>query len=159
LIDLSRPPVRPGPRIVGWPIVAAVWGAGFAVLVATYSLLSNPGLSPVAALLIGLVGLVAAGAMGYAGMRLRSGASVWSNALQARGYPVGDPDSDRRVGDPEERDAWRRFRRGEIGRIDYELVMARRRFAHGELSTEEYHELVRELHAAREGPGRGPRSS
>ena len=160
MIDLSRPPIRPGPRFPGWVVFAVLWAASFAVLVLSYSLLVQPPATvqgaPTAGeegflLLLGIVGLISALSFSYAGMRLRAGGSVWSNALLARGHPVGDPDTGRRQSDPEERDAWKRFRRGAITRIDYERLMARHRFAHGELSSEEYQAILRELNSVTGG--------
>ena len=159
MIDLSRPPVRPGPRFSGWVILALVWVVSFAVLVVVYSLADQPPATqggvptPGAAeflLVIATIGLVAGLVFMYASMRLRAGGSVWSNALLAQGYPVGDPDMERRLSDPEERAAWRRFKRGEITRIAYERVMARCRFVHGEVSATGYHEILRNLTLASE---------
>lgn len=119
-----------------------------------YSLLAQPLADQNGALTVGarvaLLGLVITGLaalfiFSYAALRLRPGSSLFSNYLQARGYPVGDPDRGRRLSDPEERAAWKRFKRGEITRVEYERLMAGRRFAHGEISTEEYHEILRQL--------------
>lgn len=148
--------MRPGPRVVGWPIIAAVWGAGFAVWIVCLSQLDQGSTSPAGAVLFLSIELVSGVSMAYAAMRLRSGGSIWSNALKARGYPVGDPDSSRRPADPEEREAWKRFRRGEIDRIAYERIMAHRRFVHGELALDEYHEVMSELEGPR--PASPPRT-
>ncbi len=162
MIDLSRPPVRPGPRSAGWVFYAVLWGVSFAVLILVYSLMLQPSANPPGApapgvdvllLVLAAVGLVAALLMGYAALRLRKGGSAFSNVLQARGYPVGDPESGRaRASDPEERAAWRQFKRKEITRVDYERRMAYRRFVHGELSLKDYHEIVRELADEAESP-------
>jgi len=158
MIDLSRPPVRPGPRLAGWVILAGVCGVSFAVLALVYSLMiqpptTQPGVvSPAtreALLALAIVGIIALATFWYAANRLTKGRSVWSNSLLAKGYPVGDPESGRRrQSDPEERAAWKRFRRGEITRIDFERRMAYRRFVHGEVSIEEYHEILQELTSA-----------
>jgi hypothetical protein len=158
MIDLSRPPVRPGPRWAGWVMLVGVWAVSFAVLALVYSFMiqpptTQPGVvSPAtreALLAFALVGIIASVTFWYASNRLTEGRSVWSNALIARGYPEGDPESGRRrPSDPEERAAWKRFRRGEITRIDYERRMAYRRFVHGEVSPAEYHEILQELTAA-----------
>ncbi len=130
--------------------MAVVWGVGFAVAILCLSLQSGP-----TSFVGGLVAATAATAallvMAYAAMRLRVGGSVCSNALKARGYPVGDPDRDRRLADPDEVEAWKRYRRGEIDRLAYEHARARRRFAHGEISVEEFREIARELDEARAG--------
>lgn len=153
-MDLSRPPVRPGPRVPGWVIFTVALGVSFAVIVLVFSLLAQPmatqngALTPGArVVLVGLsiAGLAALLVFWYAGLRLRKGSSLFSNVLQARGYPVGDPDRERRRSDFEERAAWKRLKRGEITRVEYERLIARRRFAHGEISTEEYHEILRQL--------------
>lgn len=158
MIDLSRPPVRPGPRLAGWVIFVGVLGVSFAVLFLVYSLLAQPlatqpgVVTPAtrdALLALATVGLIAGLTFLYVSMRLRKGGSVWSNVLLAKGYPVGDPESGRRrQSDPEERAAWKRFQRGEITRIEYERRMAYRRFVHGEVSIEEYHEILQELTSA-----------
>ena len=153
-MDLSRPPIGPGPRVPGWVIFTAALGVSFAVIVLVFSLLAQPmatqngALTPGArVVLVGLsiAGLAALLIFSYAGLRLRKGSSLFSNVLQARGYPVGDPDRERRRSDFEERVAWKRLKRGEITRVEYERLIARRRFAHGEISTEEYHEILRQL--------------
>jgi len=155
MIDLSRPPVRPGPRWTSWVILATVLAVSFAVLALVYSLMiqpptTQPGVvSPatmVALLALAIVGLIALTTYFYAAHRLTKGSRFWSNTLLAQGDPVGDPESGRRrSSDPEERAAWKRFRRGEITRIEYERRMAQRRFVHGEISIQEYHEVLREL--------------
>lgn len=159
MIDLSRPPVRPGPRLAGWVIFVGVLTVSFAVLALAWSLLAQPPatqpgvVTPAAEealLALATVGLIALVTFWYAANRLTKGRSVWSNTLLARGgYPVGDPESGRRrQSDPEERAAWKRFQQGEITRIEYERRMAYRRFVHGELSIEEYHEILQELTSA-----------
>jgi hypothetical protein len=160
LIDLARPPARPNLYVVDWRFFAALWAAGFVVVIVVYSLLSQPGITAAGVVLLIPFGVAAVIAMGYCAMRLRVGGSVWSMALQAQGYPVGDPDSPLRPADEEERAAWRRLRRKEIGRIDYELIMARRHFVHGDLTSEQYHEIVRQLDESRPSAGTpAPRSS
>ncbi|MGP8159507.1 MAG: hypothetical protein ACLPWO_07905 [Thermoplasmata archaeon] len=158
MIDLSRPPVRPGPRLAGWVIFVGVLAVSFAVLALDWSLLAQPPATQpgvvtpaarVALLALATVGLIVLLTFWYAANRLTKGRSVWSNTLLAKGYPVGDPESGRRrQSDPEERAAWKRFKRGEITRIDYERRMAYRRFVHGEVSIEEYHEILQELTSA-----------
>ena len=154
LIDLSRPPIRPGPRVPGWLFYALVLAVSFALIVLILSLLAQPlatqngALTPGArAVLLGLAiaAIAALVIFSYAGLRLRKGSSLFSNVLQAKGYPVGDPDRGRRRSDFGERAAWKRLKRGEITRVEYERLMAGRRFAHGEISAEEYHEILRQL--------------
>lgn len=115
MIDLSRPPVRPGPRLAGWVILVGVLAVSFAVLALDWSLLAPPpanqrGVVPpaarVALLALATVGLVALLTFWYAAFRLTKGRSVWSNTLLAKGYPESDPESGRRrQSDREERAA------------------------------------------------------
>ena len=135
-----------------------VGGVSLAVLALAYSLMiqpptTQPGIiSPatrVVLLALAVVGVIALLIYFYASMRLQMGGTAWSNAILAKGYPVGDPESGRRrQSDPEERAAWKRFKRGEITRIDYDRRMAYRRFVHGEVSIAEYHEILQELTSA-----------
>lgn len=129
-------------------------GVSAAVVAFVWALLDQPWATQNGNLTLGarvaLLGLVITGLAAllifwYAALRLRKGSSLFSNYLQARGYPVGEPDSGRRLSDVEERAAWKRFKRGEITRVEYERLRAGRRFAHGEISTEEYHEILRQL--------------
>jgi hypothetical protein len=140
--------------------MAIVWGASFVVIIVCFSLELQPTSTPVAVLLIGAIGVAAAIALSYTALRLRVGGSLFSNVLQAQGYPIGDPESGRRLADSEEWVAWKRFRRGEIDRLAYEHARARRRFAHGEISAQEYREIAKELDVARAAkappPGRPP---
>jgi hypothetical protein len=161
MIDLSRPPIRPGPRWAGRVILVGVLVVSFVVLALVYSLTiqpptTQPGVvSPATReTLLGLaaVGLIALLTYWYAANRLTEGNRFWSYTLLGKGYPEGDSTSARRrQSDPEERAAWKRFRRREITRIDYERRMAYRRFVHGEVSIEEYHEILQELTSASGG--------
>lgn len=161
MIDLSRPPVPPGPRLAGWVILVGVGAVSLAVLALAYSLMiqpptTQPGIvSPATSvflLAVALVGVIALLIYFYASMRLGMGGGAWSNAMHAVGYPIGGLESGRRRrSDPEERAAWKRFRQGEITRIEYERRMAYRRFVHGEISIKEYHEILQELTSATGG--------
>ncbi len=157
MIDLSRPPIRPGPRVPGWILFTVTLGASSAVLALVFLLegqrsAAQTGSLPPGARVV-LFGLVLAGwaallIFWYAALRLAPGSGLASNLWRARGHPVGDPDRTRRLSDLEERVAWKRFQRGEITRVEYERLMAGRRFAHGEISTEEYHGILRQLTSA-----------
>jgi len=148
MIDLARPPVRPGPRLEGWAIFAIAWAVGFGLYVLAAAILSNPFLGLGVVLPVAIIGLLAASTMSYAMWRLQVGTDIAADVMMATGERIGDPERARRVSDPEERRAWKRLKRGAITRVEYEQLMARRRFVHGELSGEEYHELMRELDSA-----------
>jgi hypothetical protein len=152
-VDVYRPPARLGPRYPLWAKLAVLWGVTFVFLLVSSAVLSY---SPTGGLLtlVLVVALCASVVLSYVQFRLVPGRTVWSNVLAARGSPVGDPEDAVRVADPEERRARRRLRRGAITRREYERIIARRRFVHGELSEEDYHEITRQLSYG-DPPGRG----
>lgn len=154
MIELDRPAVRPGPRLPGWAVMALVWGGSWAALIVLYGLLSSsgPAVSPWLVVTIALGALAASIVAGVAAMRLRSGGSVWSNALESVGEPIGDPEGGRRPSDAEERAAWRALRKGRLSRVEYERIAARRRYAHGDISYDEFHAISRQLDAAEHLP-------
>ncbi len=143
-IEVYRPPARLGPRIPFWAILAMIWGGTFAIIL-TVDILSSQSPDSSFDLLLGTIGLVASLVMAYARLRLVRGTSVWSNGLLTRGYPIGDTSDEVRLSDPEERAARRRLRRGAITRREYERIIARRHFVHGEYSAAEYHEALRQI--------------
>jgi hypothetical protein len=158
-VDVYRPPARLGPRYPLWAKLALTWGAMFVVYLLSISLLAQQPTAGVAVVLL-VIGLAAAVVLTYAQLRLVPGQSFW---LTPRPGGPGDPDDEGRLADPEERDARRRLRRGAITRREYDRILARRHFVHGEISREEYHETLRELgdddprHPSAASPSEGSR--
>jgi hypothetical protein len=146
-----------------WVILAGVGGVALAVLALAYSVLispptTQPGVVPSATRVVVLAlalggGVIAVLVYFYAFLRLPTVRTYQFYSWLAESDPNDGPVSEfRRQSDPEERAAWKRFQRGEITRIEYERRMARRRLVHGEISIEEYHEVLRELDSANGGP-------
>ena len=151
-VDVYRPPARLGPRWPLWLRLTVLWAATLLVYALTLALLAplriqggNPSIVPGFALVVLVISLSASVVLVYAQLRLATDASLMARGLQARGFPVGDPVGGNRPSDPEERRALRRLKRGAITRREYEKIIARRHFVHGELSRTQYEEIVHEL--------------
>lgn len=149
-LDIYRPPAPLGPRVPLWAKLAILWGASFGVylLLLILSANSTPNLS--FALVISIVALAASLVMVYAQLRLGVGTIGMSYAwapsyLSVRGFPYGETTDSARLSDAEERSALHRLRRGAITRREYERIIARRHFAHGEISRAEYHKILEEI--------------
>ena len=170
MVDVYRPPAPLGPRVPLWIKILLLWVATILIFVFVQVATTagpdhgpNPSLTPWFTLLLLSIGLVATIVMGYAQMRMIRTGSAASQLLAARGMPVGDPDNEARLSDAEERRALRLLRRGAIPRREYEKIIARRHFAHGEITRSQYEEIVRELdekavdlrRGARAPPGSG----
>jgi hypothetical protein len=151
LPDLNRPPAGIGPRIPAWVrycLWVLVYYTFTVVLFALFD--AAPRILPVLALAL-LTGWVLVGVVAsYAMYRLGVRRSVGVQALAARpGSRFGDPEADTpRLADRHEVDARRLYRRKKITRVQYERILAHRRFAHGELTNAEYHEVMAFLDAA-----------
>jgi hypothetical protein len=149
-IDLYRPPARLGPRYPLYAKLVAIW---VIVLIVDYSLLLLLDANPVFGLVIILlpITLVLAIVGSYAAYRFMPDRSVFAPTLRALGFRRGDTEESVRLSDPQEREAARRLRRGAITRREYERIMVRRRFVHGEITQARYNEIVRQL-----GDGKPP---
>jgi hypothetical protein len=145
LIDLSRPPARRGPRLPGWAIFTFVLVLPLVVLIVVFLLLPTRGLGTIWVLLIALAGLVDATVIRLYARRFLKGRPSWSAAGSSTGYLDSESEDGERAPDNEERAAWKAFRRGQMDRTQYERIVARRRFVHGDISREEYHEIVKGL--------------
>ncbi len=156
MIDMDRPPVRLPPRTPLWVRLLILWAVLTVVYVVTTALLFLPGTTPSLALLLASILAAAGVGLSFTQLRFATSGSVSSRILEARGFPVGDPEDDERTSDPQERDARRRLRRHEITRAQYEQILARRRFAHGEITLAEYHEILREVADQSGRPSPGP---
>jgi hypothetical protein len=115
------------------------------ILTPAYGATSAPPIDPGAALAVLTAGLVASGLIVYTQLRFGSNGSLLSGELAAGGSLLGDVTDAVRPSDREERSARRRMKRGAITRREYELLIARRHFVHGEISHAEYSEIVRQL--------------
>ena len=157
LPDLTRPPAPIGPRRAGWVRWFIGMLVSFVAVIVFLNFLAQPTPDPSIRIVWLLMGMVAGVCFSYCTYRLGTGNSVARQALAARGGAFGDPERGRRrVADREEVQAYRRFRRGRISRIQYERTIAYRRFVHGELSKLEYHQVLdflafHEAHPARSG--------
>jgi hypothetical protein len=127
--------------------MAVLWGASFSLLLLAYMAVDRPGLGPGLGVIAALTLVVAFCLMYIAVFRAGPRQSVtWPEIFQLMGHVLGDPeDGRRRPSDGPERRAWRRLRKGQITRFEYERVMAHRRFVHGEISAGEYEEALDEL--------------
>jgi hypothetical protein len=160
LPDLTRPPSHLGPRREGW----FKWFGGvvgsFVVLILCYSLLTGPIASFAFAVLLSVLVVVAIAVLLYSAYRLGVGNSVATQVYAARGGRFGDPEGGRRrIADREEITAYRDLRRRRISRIQYERILAYRRFVHGELTKSEYHQVLDFLAFHETHPSRTPRTS
>jgi len=151
MVDLTLPPAPPGTRVRWWLVLTISWAIAYAVAVGTFALGLEPGIADPVWLLVLAAFVTASFVRILIGMRLGYAGSNPLLPPLPRGY-FGEDVEERRGPDPEERVAWKRLRRGAIGRDQYERVRARRRFAHGELSSAEYHEILRELDADQSEP-------
>jgi uncharacterized membrane protein len=145
LPDLGRPPAGLGPRREAWIRYSLLISLFFTVLVLVLILLGEaPGIPPVLAGTLLLVLLVVVLLGSYSMYRLGVGNSVLFQTFAARrGARFGNPDADtRRRADRQETEARRLLRRKKITRVQYERILAQRRFAHGELTSAEYHEVL-----------------
>ena len=68
-----------------------------------------------------------------------------SRGLAEFGPQVGALDEDRRPPDSEERSAWHRLRQHRIPRSEYERIVVRRKFVHGDVSEVEHDQVMREI--------------
>ncbi|MCI4365293.1 MAG: hypothetical protein L3K10_04440 [Thermoplasmata archaeon] len=150
-VDLDRPPVRLGPWVPFWVKLGVVWVGMFVVYIVDLILLGERPQLQFGIILI-VIGLAATTMMSYANLRLGASMSTGAMYLSARGYPVGNTDDSVRLSDRKERSARRLLRRGVIDRPQYERIIARRHFVHGEITLVEYHEILREI-ADRDLPG------
>jgi hypothetical protein len=163
-VDISRPPARLGPRVPLWVRLFVLWAIMLVVyilvldlLIGPYNEASPPQYAPVFTIGLLIVGLSASFVMIYVQYRFVSDNSIVSSVLAARGFSLGDPEGAVRPSDPEERNAHRRFRRKQITRLDYERIIARRHFVHGELTHAEYNDIIRQLNE--QDPSKGVVSS
>lgn len=136
----------PASALPGWAVFPLLWGISWAILIFVYILLdSTTSVSVPLVLGIAIAGIAAGCIAAYARLHFAPGGSAFQNALYSRGSLTGDPEDVRRASDPEERQAWKRLRHHQITRIEYERIMATRRYFHGEMTWEGYNQRVREL--------------
>lgn len=156
--DLTRPPSRLGPRHEGWVTWSLILVLSFVgILVAATLTAGHPnGLGAVFIILV-FLNFSFAG-LGVSTFRLGVYHSRFRQWRAARGAPFGDPERGRsRVADRDEIAASRRLRRRRISRIQYERVIAYRRFVHGELTKTEYHQVLDFLSFHESHPSRSAR--
>jgi len=155
MIDLSRPP-EPPPG--SWSFPGRAWVVLlFGVLaVGLVAVLFTPWVAPfrgnwalVFVLAFALLAVVFAARIG---MQLKLKQDVADRKI----LTVDNPDEEGPRTDRMERDAWRKFRRGELGRYQFERIRARRKLARGEWTEEEYHQALRELDQAEANLSGGP---
>jgi uncharacterized membrane protein len=149
-VDVYRPPARLGPRYPLWLKLTLIWGIAVIWNVFLLFLISaEPTDVPLIFLLP--VSLIVAVAGSYSSYRIYPDRSPIAGALRTRGWRRGDTEDVVRPSDPEERAAARRLRRGAITRREYELIIARRRFVHGEITLAQYNEIKRQLAISQRG--------
>ena len=145
-VDVYRPPARLGPRYPLWAKLSVIWGIALvgSVLVLIF-INSNPKVA--FAIILLPIAIVLAVAGSYAAWRIFPDRSPVDAIYRGWGYRRNDTEDPVRPSDPEERQALRRLRRGAITRREYERIIARRHFVHGEITLAQYKEIVRELGA------------
>jgi hypothetical protein len=151
-VDLSRPPAPLPPRVPIWVSLGLMYAAALAIYIVANGLLSEPASLSVAEGLF-TVSIAASAFMIYAQLRLVPTTQGFSAAGGVDGPADGAPLAEGRLADAQEREARKNLRRGRITRREYERIIAHRRFAHGEISRPEYHEILRQLGYGPPGEG------
>ncbi len=163
-VDVYRRPAPLGPRLPLWLKLVLLWAAMVLLFVLAWGLIPDElpngrtgSLTTSIGILLFLIGLVATVAMAYLQLRLVNDGSIVARRLEYGGTAVGDPSDPVRPSDPEERRAQHLLRRGAITRRQYEEIIARRHFVHGEISRAQYEETVQTLEERTVDARRGAR--
>ena len=136
--DFSRPPIRPS--TAGRNALAVVGTLVFALALGLF-------LAVVLNFFFGLAIGIAASAIVYAMFRL----SGVSHATASRGESDFDTPDAPRTADREEVRAYRAWRRGGITRFQYERAVARRKYAHGDLTHADLDQVMTYINEAEAG--------